>query len=69
MFIVPASAILEAWDKGDAITDDQLSALKQFFSAMVRGCEALGQRYSLATMALRAEYDRADRIERYRQMN
>jgi hypothetical protein len=64
--IIPSEGALEAWDTGESISDDQLSVLTNFFRAMVRGCEVLGTRYSLATMALRMELDRAERIESYR---
>lgn len=67
-FSTPTPAMMECWDRGEAISQADLDALEVFFAAMVAGCEALGPRYSLATMALRMEYDRATRIQGYRRM-
>lgn len=66
VFTVPDDKTIRLWMRGDPITDDQLALLRSFFENMVAGSEALGERFSLATMALRAEMDRAEQITHHR---
>lgn len=65
-FSIPFPETLDLWNKGHPITDDQLNELERFFYAMMKGSEALGERFSLATTALRREFNRADHIAGYR---
>lgn len=66
-FQVPSPATLDNWRRGDATSDADLADITAFFGSMVVGCEALGERFSLATEALRREHDRAVRTQGYRQ--
>jgi hypothetical protein len=63
---VPGPDTLAAWDQGVAISDDDLAAIEVFFGWMVGACEALGERYAMATTAFRTEHDRATRMQGYR---
>jgi hypothetical protein len=67
-YTLPSPETFDLWRKGEAITSAQLDDLEQFFAAMVKGAEALGPRFDLATTELRAEYDRAYRIKRHREI-
>lgn len=66
-FQVPSPAMLDTWRRGDApISDADLETITTFFGSMVSGCEALGERFALATEALRREYERAVRTQHNR---
>lgn len=67
-FVVPDRKIIGAWNAAEPIDDETLALVLRFFSQMVAGCEALGERYSLATMALRSELDSVTRVARHRRM-
>lgn len=56
--IIPDKSAFAAWDAGQIGTED-LECIEAFFLCMLTGAEALGPRYSLATMALRAEHNGA----------
>ena len=66
-FTLPSNELLAKWRRGSAISDVELSLLLGFFKSMLHGCEALGDRYSLATTALWLEWGAAHRMYRNRQ--
>lgn len=51
---IPSEADFAAWNINN-IDNDALARMWRFFDYMKRGTEALGPRFSLATMALRSE--------------
>ncbi len=55
---IPEQTDFDEWSAGK-IGDAGLTRVEAFFAEMLSGAEALGPRYSLATMALRAEYNAA----------
>jgi len=56
--IIPSPTDFNEWNAGK-IGDDALVRIEAFFADMLKGAEALGPRYALATMPLRAERDAA----------
>lgn len=56
--IIPSQSTFNAWNVGQ-INDANLAIIETFLADMLMGVEALGPRYSLAAMALRAEHDAA----------
>jgi hypothetical protein len=55
---IPLPADFAAWNAGQ-LSDCQIILIEAFFAQMLAGAEALGPRYALATLALRAEHDAA----------
>lgn len=55
---IPSESDFAAWNAG-ILDDRQLVEIEGFFAEMLAGAEALGLRYALAAMALRAEYKAA----------
>lgn len=56
--VIPDASDIAAWNAGQ-IGTDELVKVEAFFRDMLAGAEALGPRYSLATMSLRAEHNAA----------
>lgn len=56
---IPSDTDFAEWNAGLQIGDAELVRIECFFAEMLAGAEALGPRYSLAAMALRAEHSAA----------
>ena len=51
VMVIPDKETIEAWHKGDPISDAQLSTLLAFFKQMEAGCRAMGPKFDLAAVA------------------
>ena len=65
-FKVPTRETMAEWDRGVCVSDDNLDEMQAFLANMLEGAQALGDRFALATMALRSELTRAEHMLRAR---
>lgn len=58
---IPSEEDFAAWNRG-TMSERQLNSLLEFYGEMLKGSEALGERFSLATNTLRLEHDALARV-------